>query len=61
TLLHVPAGIMATTPIELAEYLCVLFAYGLVFSLLYVFSKSLWGPLLPHILNNLFFAVVSFE
>jgi membrane protease YdiL (CAAX protease family) len=59
TLLHVPAAIMTTTPVELLQYLSVMFAYGVVFACVFSLAKSLWGPLIPHVLNNVFYTVVA--
>ncbi|MCA9096384.1 MAG: CPBP family intramembrane metalloprotease [Planctomycetaceae bacterium] len=52
TLLHLPPWIGTHSPLELIQHLGIIFVYGLLFALLYQWSQSLWGSLIPHWLNN---------
>lgn len=60
TLLHAPAAIMATTT-DLVQYLSVIFVYGVVFAFAYSLAKSLWASLIPHVANNVFYAMIVGE
>jgi membrane protease YdiL (CAAX protease family) len=59
TLLHVPVGFVTHTPLELPIYLVTICGYGVVFAVLYAFTRSLWAPLIPHAVNNLYYAAVG--
>lgn len=59
TLLHVPVAIATQAPREAPLYLLTIWGYGVAFAVLYAFTRSLWAPLIPHAVNNLYYAAVD--
>lgn len=44
---------------EIGKRLMTLFVYGIVFSLLYLLTKSIWAAIIPHCLHNLVLQMVQ--
>jgi membrane protease YdiL (CAAX protease family) len=60
TLMHIPVWILLNefSAAQLMTSVLQIAAYGIVFALLFRFTRSLWAPLTAHWLNNLILSVV---
>ncbi|MFO1022531.1 MAG: CPBP family intramembrane glutamic endopeptidase [Planctomycetales bacterium] len=56
---HLPWWGATKPPLEVAIQTGAIFMYGIAFAVLVEFSRSLWGALIPHVANNLFFVLLA--